>query len=127
MRGSTVAREIDLEVKRVYAPTPMIHEPFFSLPAVATPIVQDTVVPAPIVIPPVATMNDDEEPILQDPIEPIATLEVSNNSLKQKMCQMWRPLEGLKELENQLFLLTMKYTTLRNFKWMMIPPYLKKP
>ena len=26
-------------------------------------------------------------------------------------------LEGLKELENQLFLLTMKYTTLRNFKW----------
>ena len=25
---------------------------------------------------------------------------------------MWRPLEGLKELENQLFLLTMKYTTL---------------
>ena len=34
MRGSMVAREIDLEVKRVYAPTPMIHEPFFSLPAV---------------------------------------------------------------------------------------------
>ena len=32
-------------------------------------------VPAPIVILPVATMNDDEEPILQDPIEPIATHE----------------------------------------------------
>ena len=29
MRGSMVAREIDLEEKRVYAPTPMIHEPFF--------------------------------------------------------------------------------------------------
>ena len=34
MRGSIVAREIDLEEKRVYALTPMIHEPFFSLPAV---------------------------------------------------------------------------------------------
>jgi hypothetical protein len=70
-----VAREIDLEEKRVYAPTPMIHEPFFSLPAIAAPTVQDTVVPAPVVIPPVATMNDDEEPILQDPIEPISTHE----------------------------------------------------
>ena len=59
-----VAREIDLEEKRVYAPTSMIHEPFFSQPAVAAPIVQDTVVPAPIVIPPVATINDDEEPVL---------------------------------------------------------------
>ena len=28
MRGSMVAREINLEEKRVYAPTPMIHEPF---------------------------------------------------------------------------------------------------
>ena len=35
MRGSMVAREIDLEEKRMYAPTPMIYEPFFSLPAVA--------------------------------------------------------------------------------------------
>ena len=70
-----VAREINLEMKRVYAPAPMIHEPFFSLPAIAAPIVLDTVVPAPVVIPPVATMNDDEEPILQDPVEPIATHE----------------------------------------------------
>ena len=66
-----VAREIDLEDKRVYTPTPMIHEPFFSLLAVAAPTVQDTVVPASVIIPPVATMNDD----LQDPIEPIATHE----------------------------------------------------
>ena len=100
----------------MYAPTPMIHEPFFSLPAIAVPMVQDTVVLAPVVIPPVAIMNDDNEPVLQDPVESIATHEGSNNSLKQKMCQMWRPLEGLKELENHLFLLTMKYTTLRNFK-----------
>ena len=43
IRESMVAQEIDLEEKRVYAPTPMIHESFFSLPAVATPTVQDTV------------------------------------------------------------------------------------
>ena len=44
----------------------------------------------------------------------------SNNSLKQKMCQMWRPLKDLKELKNQLFLLIMKCTTLKNFKWRII-------
>ena len=53
----------------------MTHKLFFSLPAVAAPTVQDTMVPAPVVIPPVATMNDDEEHVLQDPIEPIATHE----------------------------------------------------
>ena len=68
MRGSMVAREIDLEVKRVQAPTPMIHEPIFSLPAVSAPAVQDTVVSAPVVIPPMATINDDEEHVLQDPV-----------------------------------------------------------
>ena len=59
----------------MYAPTPMIHEPFFSLPTIATPTVQDTVVLAPIVILPMATMNDDEEHVLQDLVEPIATHE----------------------------------------------------
>ena len=68
-----VAREIDLEEKRVYVPTPMIHELFFSLPAVTAPTVQDTMVPAHAVIPHVVTMNDDEKPVLQDPVEPIAT------------------------------------------------------
>ena len=48
---------------------------FSSLPIVAAPTVQDTVVPAPVVISHVTTMNDDEEPVLQDPIEPIATHE----------------------------------------------------
>ena len=75
MRESMVAREIDLEEKRVYAPTPRIYEPFFSLPVVAKLTVQDIMVPTPVVIPPVATMNDDEEPVLHDPVEPIATHE----------------------------------------------------
>ena len=82
MRESMVAREIDLEVKRVYAPTPMIHELFFELLAIAAPIVSDTMVPAPVVISPVATMNENEEPVLQDSIEPIATHKGNNNSLK---------------------------------------------
>ena len=32
-------------------------------------------VPAPVVIPPVATINNDKEPVLQDLVEPIATHE----------------------------------------------------
>ena len=70
-----VAQEIDLEVKRVYAPTPMIHEPIFSLHIIAAPTVQETMVSAPVVISPLAIMNDDKEPVLQDSIEPIATHE----------------------------------------------------
>ena len=42
-----VPREIDLEEKRVYVPTPMIQEPFFSLPVDAAPKVPEIVTPAP--------------------------------------------------------------------------------
>jgi hypothetical protein len=59
-----VARKIDLEEKRVCVPNPMSQEPFFELPAVAAPTMQDIVMPSPVVIPLVATMNDDDEPIL---------------------------------------------------------------
>ena len=90
-------------------------------------IVQDTMVPAPVVIPPVATMNDDEEPVLQDPVEPIATHQGEQQQPQTEDVPNVEALEGLKELENQLFLLIMKCTTLRNFKWRMIPPHLKKP
>lgn len=75
IRGSMVAREVDLEEKRVYVPTPMIQEPFFSLPAVATPTVPDIVVPAPVIIPPVTTINENEEPVFQDPTETVVTHE----------------------------------------------------
>jgi hypothetical protein len=75
MRRSVVAREIDLEEKRVCVPTPMIQEPFFSLPAVAASKMKNIVVPTPVVIPPVVTMNEDEKPVLQDPIELVATHE----------------------------------------------------
>jgi hypothetical protein len=39
IRGSMVPREIRLEEKRVYVPTPMVGEPFFSVPIAVTPIV----------------------------------------------------------------------------------------
>ena len=38
IRGSMVARKIDLEEKRVFVPTPMTQEPYFSLPIVVAPI-----------------------------------------------------------------------------------------
>jgi hypothetical protein len=62
-RRNMVAREIDLEEKQVCVPTPMIQEPFFELPVLVAPTVQNTVVPTPVVISPVVTMNNDEEPI----------------------------------------------------------------
>jgi len=75
VRGSMVPREIDLEEKRVYAPTPMIQEPFFSVPVVAAPTIHDTVVPAPVVSSPVVAINENEEPVLQDLLEPVAAEE----------------------------------------------------
>ena len=49
VRGSMVVQEINLEEKRVHVPTLMVQEPFFTLPIVAVPTVQDTVVTAPVV------------------------------------------------------------------------------
>jgi hypothetical protein len=39
IRGSMIHREIRLEEKRVCVPTPMVAEPFFSVPTVVTPMV----------------------------------------------------------------------------------------
>jgi hypothetical protein len=38
IRGSTVPQEIRLEEKWVCVPTPMVTEPFFSVPAAVTPM-----------------------------------------------------------------------------------------
>ena len=48
IRGSMVAREISFEEKWVYVPTPMVQKPFFTLPVVVVPTVQDTIVTAPL-------------------------------------------------------------------------------
>ena len=76
VKGSMVAQEIDLEEKRVCVPTPMIEEPFFSLPvAAAAPTIPDIVMPTPVVSSPAVETNVDREPVLQDPTEPIAADE----------------------------------------------------
>ena len=43
------------------------------LHVVAVPTVQDTIVTTHVVSSPVATMNEHEEPVLQDPQEPVVT------------------------------------------------------
>ena len=75
VRGSMIAREINFEEKRVYVLTPIVQEPFFTLPVVAVQTVQDTIVTSPIVSSPMATMNEHEEHVLQDPQEPVVTHE----------------------------------------------------
>jgi hypothetical protein len=46
----------------------MIQKPFFPIPVAAAPTVQDTAVTTSIVSSPTATMNENEEPIIQDTI-----------------------------------------------------------
>ena len=85
IRGSMVAREINLEEKRVHVPTPMIQEPvfepYFTLPvadaptAEAAPPVQPTVVTTPVVSSPMAAVNENEEHVLQEPIVPTVAHE----------------------------------------------------
>jgi hypothetical protein len=71
VRGSMVPREIDLEEKWVYVTTPTSQEPVFLPRVVPTPAVQPTVVPEPVASSPVQTMSENQETVLQDPIEPI--------------------------------------------------------
>jgi hypothetical protein len=81
-----VARKIDLDEKRVCVPTPMIQEPFFKLHVLVAPTVRDTVVSTPVVSSPVAQMNDDEEPVPQDPIETDVTDE---GTASNGRCTKW--------------------------------------
>jgi hypothetical protein len=75
MRGTMVARKIDLEEKRVHAPNPMIKEPFFSLPIVPASAIPQVAVQAPVVTPPVTTRCEDSEPVHQEPSEPFVEHE----------------------------------------------------
>jgi hypothetical protein len=80
IRGSTVPREIRLEEKRVCVSTPMVAEPFFSVPAALIPMTQGNVVAEPVVDSPVpmdATpivgslmieVDEELEPVFQEPI-----------------------------------------------------------
>jgi hypothetical protein len=80
IRGSTIPREIRLEEKRVCVPTPMVVEPFFSVPAAVTPMAQGNVVAEPIADSPIpmaatpivgssmAEVDEELEPVFQEPI-----------------------------------------------------------
>jgi hypothetical protein len=80
IRGSTVPREIQLEEKWVCVPTLMVAEPFFSVPVAVTPMAQGNVVAepvadspvpmaaTPIVGSPMTEVDEDMEPIFQEPI-----------------------------------------------------------
>jgi hypothetical protein len=80
VRGSMVPREIDLEEKWVYVPTPMIQGPVFLPRVVPTLAVQPTVVPEPVASSPVQTMSENQETVLQDPTEPIVAQEEPGQS-----------------------------------------------
>jgi hypothetical protein len=75
VRRSMVVQEINFEDKRVYVPALMVQEPFFLLPVAAAPTVSGTVVTTLVANSLVVTINDHEEPILQDPIEPVVAHE----------------------------------------------------
>ena len=94
VRGSMVAREINLEEKRVFVPAPMVQEPIFTLPDDAAPSVQDTVVAAPVVSSPMVTTTvAHEEPVLQEPIDTVVTHE---EELQQPLIQDAPSDEGLR-------------------------------
>jgi hypothetical protein len=80
IRGSTVPQEIRLEEKRVCVPTQMVTEPFFSVPAAVTPMMQGSVVAepvadspvpmatTPIVGSPMTEVDEELKPVFQEPI-----------------------------------------------------------
>ena len=109
IRGSMVPREISLDKKWVCAPTPMIQEPFFSIPAVvATPVVA-----TPVGDTPSAAVSEPETPLLQWRLKFLLQHMRSQNSLlKQRavpVSLLKNLLEGHSETENQLYLLIMNF------------------
>jgi hypothetical protein len=53
----------------------MIQKPFFSTPAVTAPTVHDTAVTTPVISSHVATINENEEPVVQDTIKTVVAQE----------------------------------------------------
>jgi hypothetical protein len=136
IRGSTVPREIRLEEKRVCVPTPMVTEPFFSVPAAVTPMAQGNVVAepvadspvlmaaTPIVGSPITEVDEELEPVFRN-LLPI--MRRNNKSLLCRMCHTVNLLEDLREPEGRLSLMTMRFMLAKKFKWREILPPLKKP
>jgi hypothetical protein len=80
IRWSTIPREIRLKEKQTCLSTPMVAEPFFSVPAAVKPIVHGNVVVEPIAESPapmaathiigflMTEIIKEEEPVFQEPI-----------------------------------------------------------
>jgi hypothetical protein len=69
MRGGTVSREISLEEKRVYVPTPMIHELIPPMP-VHEHTISTFEVGSSLAVP-----NVNESPVIQEPEVPNAIID----------------------------------------------------
>ena len=80
MRGSMVARKIDLEEKRVHAPNPMTQEPFFALSCAPVPTIPAIVVHAPVVTPPMTTMSKIRNLSVRSRMNHLLSMKGSNNS-----------------------------------------------
>jgi hypothetical protein len=86
-----VPREIDLEENWVYVPTQMIQELVFFPRVVPTPAVEPIVVPEPVASSPVQTMSENQELVLQDPIEPIIAQEEPEQSPEPEVSAIEAP------------------------------------
>jgi hypothetical protein len=136
IRGSTVPREIQLEEKRVYVPTLMVEEPFFSVPAAVTPIVQgnvvvelgiDSAVPMAmmtIVGSLMVEINEEDEPIFRNLL---SITRRNNYSLPYMMCHIMNLLEDPRGLEGRLSLKITRFMFAKKLKWRVISPLWKKP
>ena len=94
----------------------MIQESFFTLPIVAVPIVEDTIVTTPVVSSSVATMNKHEEPILQDPLEPIVTHKGEQQQPHIEPTSSNEAPGRSQRVRRSPFLMTTKFMNVRNFK-----------
>jgi hypothetical protein len=84
-------------------------------------------VPTPVVSSPVKTVNNDEEPILYEPIQIDATDEGEQQRPQTEDVPNVEAPKRSQRVRNQLFLMIMRCITLKNFKWRVIPLHLKKP
>ena len=112
IRGSMVARQIDLEEKRVCVPTPMIQDPFFELPVLVAPTVPATVVQCQhlLLVPPWQQWMNMRNLSFRIPCNHhLLPTRKTNNSPKRH--PQMRLLGDLKELEDQPFRMIMRCIT----------------
>lgn len=134
MRGSTVARKVDLKEKRVHAPNPMTQEPFFSLLVVDAPTIPEIVVPTPVATPHMTTMSEGPEPVRQEPTQPIVAHE---RELQQPPPEdvPHEETQNVPEIEAHRRSQRVKKSAIpkdsfiiqKEFIWRMIPLHMKKP